>query len=306
MTPSPGIRTLGRTLGLGLAFTFAAAAHSAAAGEDESVQAPFVCEQANGGAQACFGRVPAYPNEIAAIFPPGWERPASLEMVLYLHGNNASHRTLRRYLIDFRLPQALAASGRKAVMIVPLSRGPKTDQHEAAFGSGAGYRAVVTQLMAALKEAGLVEGGEPSRITLAGHSGAYRALSALVGQSVFLDRTLELLLLDAVYSPRESFVAFARQPGRRLWHVSTPGGGTLQDTACLQSRLQEAEVPFLGCIQYQEACGSNPVGEPSCLPPDTFTAAEWQGLRAGFLQDAVSHDEVVRKWLAPLLAGRAP
>ncbi|HTL12827.1 MAG TPA: hypothetical protein VL588_10085 [Bdellovibrionota bacterium] len=250
----------------------------------------------------CTGRVPAYPNDVAVVVPAEFHSRPRADVILYLHGNNASNRTLAQYLSDFQLPQALKASGRDAIMVVPLSVGPVTQQHEAALGPAAGYRAFLTQILDRARQGGLVSEVEPDSITLAGHSGAYRGLSLIASNGVWADRTRELYLIDSIYAAKDSFLNFAKDPSHRLWHVTTPHGGTQVQASCLQLRLKAAGLGYFGCEIYSAACGSAPAVNVSCRPPTDVGPTDWDSTRLGFLYTPVAHDAAVPQWLPRFLA----
>lgn len=197
-------------------------------------------------------------------------------MVVYFHGWGSSiESTLRR----FKLIEQLAASGKNAVLVFP--EGPKhaSDSAGGKLEDAAGFKRFADELAAALRgKAGFQRTDFAiGRIILAGHSGAYKVMAAILDRGGLPDRVSEVWLFDALYADADKFRAWWDRGQGRLLNIYTENGGTKDNSEAMMHRLKQRGTPFL-------------------LKPDTaITAEELKSGRLVFLSSDLGHNDVVEK-----------
>jgi hypothetical protein len=261
-----------------------------------------------GATRACFGKVEGYPREVAFVFAPGVSPGEPAPLILYLHGNNPTGTSLVEYLTLHRIPDALERSGRKAIVVFPRSladaQDPTADYRDF-LAPGPKFEAF---LDAAARAMGLAGGASAfPAIAMAGHSGAYRTLSAILGAQQagghFGERIGEVYLLDAAYGRYQPFVDFAAaNPSHRFWSVFSTHGDLGKNNSCLMDLLAARGVHYLGCKPYVGACGASaPAVDPSCHPPEHVGSDDLRAHSVGFLQAEEQHNDVPGAYLLELL-----
>ena len=117
---------------------------------------------------------PHYSDRTVVIFVPKGFRPGeTTDLVFYFHGwKNDVDRTLA----TFRIAGQVAASGVNAVLV--LAEGPKDapDSFGGKLEEAGVFSGLVGDVLATLKERGVIEKPRPGAIVLAGHSGAFRVI----------------------------------------------------------------------------------------------------------------------------------
>jgi hypothetical protein len=243
-------------------------------------------------AARCVGRVEGYPRPVAVVIPVGYERTGGARIVLHLHGFNLSpERPLEAFLsgADDRLEAGFVESGRRAILVVPHSRG-RCDDFNASLAGPAAFRRFTANVASLLRSAGLTERPGIETLTLTGHSGAYEPIAAILEGGVHATAIREVYLLDSRYLRAETFDAWVRaDAGRRFWSAFIPGGGgTARGHARLLALLAKGPSP----VPY--------VLSSSSIPTLTELAS-----RVGFIHSDRGHSATVGKYF-PILLGAAP
>ncbi|MBP7826525.1 MAG: hypothetical protein KA236_08240 [Verrucomicrobia bacterium] len=215
-------------------------------------------------------------NSVALFIPKGFRETPRVDVVVYFHGWGSSiESTLRR----FQLVEQFTASGKNAVLVFP--EGPKhaSDSAGGKLEDPEGFKRFVTELTATLRRQA---GGQPStqeigRVILAGHSGAYKVMAAILDRGGLPERVREVWLFDALYAETDKFLAWwDREPGRLL-NIYTENGGTKRNSEAWMERLKQRGTPFLSTSDT------------------AVTAAELKSGRLIFLSTDLGHNDVVEK-----------
>ena len=151
---------------------------------------------------------------VAVLLPRRFRPSARVDVVLHFHGHGTS---ARKAVADFALGEALDASGRDAIMIVP--QGPKDagDSGAGKLERPGGFAAMVADALARLAADGrLPAGAAPGTVILGGHSGGYRPVGKVLAAGDLAANIKEIWLWDAAYGLWEDYATFAEggQPRR--------------------------------------------------------------------------------------------
>lgn len=193
----------------------------------------------NGG--KVFPRDPHYVDNSVALFIPKGYRPGKrTDLLVYFHGH---YNNIRKALADFRLREQVVASGRNVIMVFP--EGPKDagDSGGGRLEEKDGLKRLVEEVLDTLAADGKIPGRELGRVALAGHSGAYRAISFCVEQGGLPEAVSEVGLLDATYDRLDAFVDWvAKKPDARLFSIFTDH--LAGENVYLMTHLRKRNVPY--------------------------------------------------------------
>lgn len=216
---------------------------------------------------------PHYSDRTVVIFVPKGFRPGeTTDLVFYFHGwrNNVD-----RTLATFRIAEQLGASGVNAVLV--LTEGPKDapDSFGGKLEEEGIFSGLVADVLATLKDKGVIEKPCPGSIVLAGHSGAYRVISFILLRGGLAANVREVYLFDALYGQVEKFSWWVDHTPGRLVVIHTPRGGTRAQTLDFMDDLRAWGVPFAE------------------LPESAVTADLLRKNRLVFIESPLAHDDVV-------------
>lgn len=216
---------------------------------------------------------PHYGDRTVVIFVPNGFRPGkTTDLVFYFHGwRNDVDRTLA----TFRIAEQVAASGVNAVLV--LAEGPKDapDSFGGRLEEAGVFSGLVTDVLAALKERGVIEKPRPGAIVLAGHSGAFRVISFILLRGGLTANVREVYLFDALYGQTEKFAWWIDHSPGRLVVIHTPDGGTRAQTLDFLDDLRAWGVPF------------------ASVPESAVTPELLKKNRLVFIESPLAHDDVV-------------
>ena len=216
---------------------------------------------------------PHYGDRTVVIFVPKGLRPGeTTDLVFYFHGwRNAVDRTLA----TFRIAEQLAASGVNAVLVLAEGAKDAPDSLGGKLEEAGVFSSLVADVLATLKERGVIEKPRPGSIVLAGHSGAYRVISFILLRGGLTDNVREVYLFDALYGELEKFAWWVEHSRGRLVVIHTPGGGTRTRTLDFIDDLRAWGVPFAEVAE------------------SAVTADLLRKSRIVFIESSLEHDDVV-------------
>ena len=214
-----------------------------------------------------------YSDRTVVIFVPKGFRPGeTTDIVFYFHGwwNNVD-----RTLATFRIAEQLGASGVNAVLV--LAEGPKDapDSFGGRLEEEGVFSGLVADVLATLKDRGVIEKPRPGSIVLTGHSGAFRVISFILLRGGLTANVREVYLFDALYGQVEKFAWWVDHTRGRLVVIHTPGSGTRVQTLDFMDDLRAWGVPFAE------------------VPESAVTAELLRKNRLIFIESALAHDDVV-------------
>lgn len=216
---------------------------------------------------------PHYSDQSVVLFVPKGFRPGkTTDLVFYFHGwRNDVDRTLA----TFRIAEQVAASGVNAVLV--LAEGPRDapDSFGGKLEEAGVFSSLVADVLATLKERGVIEKPRPGSIVLAGHSGAYRVISFILLRGGLTENLREVYLFDALYGQVEKYAWWVGHSRGRLVVIHTPEGGTRPQTLDFLDDLRAWGIPF------------------AAIPESAVTAEILRKNRLVFIESPLPHDDVV-------------
>jgi hypothetical protein len=216
-----------------------------------------------------------YQDSRVALFVPKDFRPGrDIDFVVHFHGwgNNVSNA-----LVEYQLPEQLAASRRNAVLIVPQGPLDASDSFGGKLEDADGFKRFMAEALDVLRQQGIVAKGGVGRIILSGHSGGYEVISAILARGGLTGKIGEVWLFDALYAKTERFALwFDHHPGRFI-DLYTEHGGTKDESEALMTALQGNGVPYFSANETNA------------------TAADLRNHHLVFLFSELPHDEVMQK-----------
>ncbi|MGI8967324.1 MAG: hypothetical protein ACR2H1_14740 [Limisphaerales bacterium] len=180
-------------------------------------------------------------NTVAIFIPKELTNAATADFVVHFHGwRNSVTNVLRRY----ELIEQLAASGRKAILIVPQGPLNAADSFDGKLEDAGGFDRFFEEVLEAIRQDAKFKNIKPGKIILSGHSGGYQVISSIVAQTNQFP-VREVWLFDALYGRTEKFMKwFNANSDARLLNIYTENGGTKTETEKLMKDLQEKKIPF--------------------------------------------------------------
>lgn len=147
---------------------------------------------------------------VAVLIPKGFKPSPSgtVDTIFYFHGHG-NH--VRQTLTEFELLQAVADSARPRVLIFPQGPRMAPDSSGGRLEEPGEAEALLDEV---LTQVAIKLGQEvsPGRVTLSGHSGAYRVITRILAHGAMAGRVDEVLLLDATYGGLDALADWAATP----------------------------------------------------------------------------------------------
>jgi hypothetical protein len=214
-------------------------------------------------------------SSVMMFVPKGFKAAKTLDVVVYLHGWNNSIDTATA---QFRIVEQFAESRKNAVLIFP--EGPRfaPDSFGGKLEDSCGLQRLLAETMETLHRTKSIN-AKLGNVLLAGHSGAYRAISYMLLRGGVPVR--EVWLFDALYGQTEKFAHWLETDCKRLRgrfiNIYTDGGGTKVETEKLMEDLTAWNVPF------------------RALEESNATKQDFTRSSAIFIHTDLSHNDVIAR-----------
>lgn len=180
-------------------------------------------------------------SSVAIFIPPGFRLTESVDLVFYFHGwgNN-----IQKSLDKFDLLGQFSRGGRNAIFVFP--EGPKnaSDSYGGRLEEPNTFKFLVEDVTTFLSRKHLINTTQVGTITLSGHSGAYRVISKIIYRGGLTQNIHEVFLFDALYAAEEIYADWIQEPNSRFINITTPDGGTLDNSLGLEDSLSIRNVAF--------------------------------------------------------------
>ncbi len=180
-------------------------------------------------------------SSVAIFIPRGFRQGRKTDLVFYFHGwgNN-----IQKSMEKFQLLEQFSASKKNAIFVFP--QGPKNskDSFGGRLEESGTFQALVLEILEKLEAEDLVCSSKVGDIVLAGHSGAYHVISAILSRGGLSAQVKEVYLFDALYGELEKFTHWLETYECRLVNIVTPNGGTLDNSLDLLDDLSDWGIPF--------------------------------------------------------------
>lgn len=170
-------------------------------------------------------------------------RTSSFDLIIHYHGhlNECLHA-----VEQFRLGEQLAASGCRAVLVVP--QGPKfaTDSGGGKHEKPQAFAAFIRELEGVIGRSGVLGTTQTKvrNIILSGHSGAYRVMGCILDHGGEWDRIREVWLFDAAYGKFDELAlpGLVRDKGRPKYLRSIYTDHLAPENSQIMARLYLAGI----------------------------------------------------------------
>ena len=183
-----------------------------------------------------------YQDSSALVFVPSYfSTKKPFELVIYIHGwNNCIDSSLKQ----FDLIKQLYSTNKNAILIFP--EGPKNapDSYAGKFEKATIFNSFIKDILDKLNTKKVITNTQNFKLVIAGHSGAYRAMSYILLHSTY---TIEgIALLDALYGSEEKFAVYLQKNKNcKLINIYTNEGGTMQNSIDFMTSMTAWKWKFL-------------------------------------------------------------
>jgi hypothetical protein len=210
-------------------------------------------------------------STVLVYVPKNFKLSDSIDFIFYFHGwyNNIDTACKQFNLID-----QFENSGTNAIFVFP--EGPKNSPDS--FGGKLEEKAKFNDLVLELKEIlknKFQYSFEIDKITLSGHSGAYRIISYILLHGGNTDNISAVYLFDALYADVEKYSYWIDHFKGKFINIFTENGGTKSESENLMLCLNAWQIPF------------------TFLETDDFTVDDLKTNRIIFISSKLSHNEVI-------------
>lgn len=176
-------------------------------------------------------------STVQIYIPPNFNPKKTIELIIWFHGwyNNIDSAT--RY---FGLTEQFRLAHRNAIFIFP--EGPKNapDSYGGKLERPEMFTLFINDLLKkieAKKVLPKIYTIQDCKITLSGHSGAYRVISKIIQYN----KIDELILFDAMYGGNDAYLKWiAENKKHRFIHIYTKEGGTFDNTRQIMQQLKDS------------------------------------------------------------------
>ena len=280
----------------------------------------FRCSSVSDTGLTCIGKIPEYPRDIAIVIPAEFKAEEKLAVILNIHGDNRPNNSIRWYLKQFQFQKLLSASGRNAIMFIPLSFSDvysPTSDFQNCLANNRCLVNVMSKLLKISKDSSLSNSAELKSLILTSHSGGYRTVARIIDNKSFADQLKEIYLFDSTYGQYDAYISFANNPDNRLWSAFKFKGTLDRKTSCIMRLFDNAQIPYFGCRPIlNPVCEENgdlvPSRDPSgrrlpskrnisCAPKTAFSNEDLRTNRIGFLSGTEDHYGIFNTFFSDLL-----
>ena len=181
-------------------------------------------------------------SSIAIFIPKGFKSQRYNDLVFYFHGwgNN-----IEKSIENFRLLEQFTKGGKNAILVIPQGPRNSKDSFGGRLEDPNTFKALVEEVLETLFTDIKIRSTRTGNIVLAGHSGAYHVISAILSRGGLSSEIKEVYLFDALYGQLEKFTHWLEtETDTRLVNIVTPNGGTLDNSLDLLDDLRDWGIPF--------------------------------------------------------------
>lgn len=161
-------------------------------------------------------------SSVFIFIPKHFKQHASYEVVFWFHG---WYNTIDSTIQSFRLIEQFTATNRNAIFVFPEAAKNAPDSYAGKFERPEYFNLFVKDLIEQLSRKKILHNKLPGKLIIAGHSGAYRAISYILQYSGFKIHTV--VLFDGLYGRDDVFMDYlTRHRSFQFINVYTNNGGT--------------------------------------------------------------------------------
>jgi hypothetical protein len=180
-------------------------------------------------------------SSVAVFIPKGFKPGSETNIVVYFHGwyNNIDSACAQYKLID-----QFTEAKKNAIFVFP--EGPKNspDSFGGRVEENNGLKNLLSDVLKYLKENKKIKTTNVGKITIAGHSGAYRVISYCLMRGGLTKNISDVILFDALYGETEKFSYWMDHYKGRFINIYTDSGGTKNESESLMADLDGWKIPY--------------------------------------------------------------
>ncbi len=180
-------------------------------------------------------------SSVMIFIPNGFSPEEKTDFVFYLHG---WYNNIDSACVQFNLIEQFANSKKNAILIFP--EGPKNapDSFGGKLEDKNGLKNLISDIVGFLKSKHKIKTDKVGKVVLAGHSGAYRAISFCLMHGGLTKNISDVILFDALYSQTDKFIHWITGFNGRFINIYTDDGGTKKETESLMGFLNKNKIQF--------------------------------------------------------------
>lgn len=180
-------------------------------------------------------------SSVLIFIPKGYRKTEQTDFIIYLHG---WYNNIDSACAQFNLIEQFTESKKNAIFIFP--EGPKNapDSFGGKLEDKDGLKNLMNDILRFLKSKNKIKSNKIGKIILAGHSGAYRAISFCLMHGGLTRNISDVILFDALYSQTEKFIHWITKFNGRFINIYTDDGGTKKETEALINYLKLNRISF--------------------------------------------------------------
>lgn len=182
-------------------------------------------------------------SSVLLVIPKSLKKQTVVNLVFWFHGWN---NNIDSALSFFQLAKQFNNAHPNAVLVLSETAKNAPDSYAGKLEQPGVFNDLVNDVLNVLKkEKNIPANCLPGRITIAGHSGAYRAIAYILqnaGSSV-----QEVELFDALYSQTDKFINWIQKDSanRFIHWYTNHGGGTDEVSVQMMDQLKKINIPFM-------------------------------------------------------------
>jgi hypothetical protein len=207
-------------------------------------------------------------SSVAVFIPRGFRARGPVNLVFFFHG---WFTTIEDAAEQFQLYRQFAQSGARALLVMVEAARNAPDSFGGRLEEPGGFSRLVTELLRALAQEGIVPTANPGGLVLAGHSGAYRVIAEILSHGGLEAKIKEVYLFDALYDRTETFARWIKGGGGRFVSVSAADGEETTDVAELVAALRAEGIPLRIATDTSEGAAADPFARAA---PVLFTFSD--------------------------------
>ncbi len=180
-------------------------------------------------------------STVLLVVPRRLDHTEKIDLIFWFHGWRNNIDTAAEF---YKLTKQFIASGRNAVLVLAETARNAPDSYGGKLEQPGMFKALVLDVMNELKKNGIAPMAEPSSISIAGHSGAFRVIAYILQNGHV--PVQEVFLFDALYGQTDKFLSWLNEnPSHHFIHWYTNhGGGTDEMSEIMMLQLKEQHINF--------------------------------------------------------------
>ena len=180
-------------------------------------------------------------DEVRIFIPPGFKPQRKVNMVFWFHGwgNNIDSSVVWNNLYT-----QFINAGMNAILVLAETAKDAPDSYGGKLENANEFKGLTGDVLAALKREKVIKHITIGKVTLAGHSGAYRVMAHILQKGGVA--IAAVLLFDALYGETEKYIEWIKADRHhRFVNIYTNGGGTDKESRTMVKILEEQGIHAL-------------------------------------------------------------